>query len=130
MNWLANSSCIVRMEIIMDLLEIILLIVGIAIIIISCLIVGNQNENTKQRLNANLSLNEIFSEDELKKLKEKITEQITNASEDIINSTDDQFPMRKSWQLANTLIKCWKKLIETMKRWFSSIICLMIRKKI
>lgn len=74
----------------MDLLEIILLIIGIAIVIISCLIVGKQNENSKQRLNANLSLEEIFSEDEVKKLKEQINELITNASEEIINSTDDQ----------------------------------------
>jgi FtsZ-interacting cell division protein ZipA len=90
MNWLANSSCIVRMEIIMDLLEIILLIVGIAIIIISCLIVGNQKENSKQFLNTELSLESIFSEEEIKKLKDQIAELLSNASEETMNTTDDQ----------------------------------------
>jgi len=74
----------------MDLLEIILLIIGIAIIIISCLIVGKQKENGKPSLQTDLSLEGIYSEEDIKKIKEQITELLTNASEEIVNSADDQ----------------------------------------
>lgn len=77
------------MVIYMGLLEIILIIIGIVIIIISCRMVGNSQEKEKQLSVGDLSLDAIFSDVEMKRLKEEISELLRSSSEETIDTTED-----------------------------------------
>ena len=73
----------------MELLEIILILVGIVIIIISCRFVDKNDQKKMQIPIENLTLDKIFSDEEMKHLKDQIKELLIKSSEDTINLTED-----------------------------------------
>ncbi|HKL79833.1 MAG TPA: DUF6115 domain-containing protein [Mobilitalea sp.] len=73
----------------MDLLEIILIILGIIIIIISCRLV-DRTKDGKNQLPRSVPLEEIqYSEKDIKLMKEDLTEKLSAISEEIIIRADD-----------------------------------------
>ena len=85
----------------MELLEIILILVGIVIIIISCRFVDKNDQKKMQIPIENLTLDKIFSDEEMKHLKDQINELLIKSSEDTINLTEDSLSRlsnEKSWR--------------------------------
>ena len=74
----------------MGLLEIILIVLGIIIILISCMLVGNSQDTGRQALRKeDLSLDKIFSEEEMKYLKDQIKDLLLKSNEEMLNHTED-----------------------------------------
>ncbi|MBE5965661.1 MAG: hypothetical protein E7255_01605 [Lachnospiraceae bacterium] len=74
----------------MGLLEIILIILGIIIILISCMLVGNSQDTGRQALlKEDLSLDKIFSEEERKHLKDQTEELLLRSNEEMLNRTEE-----------------------------------------
>jgi hypothetical protein len=74
----------------MGLLEIILIILGIIIILISCMLVDNSQDTGRQTLlKEDLSLDKIFSEEERKHLKDQIEELLIRSNEEMLNRTEE-----------------------------------------
>jgi len=68
-------------------IEIILIVLGIIIIIISCRLVDNSNTNTY--VQAPFKLEDQFSEGEINKIKDRVNELLTEVSEEAVVKTDD-----------------------------------------
>jgi hypothetical protein len=72
------------MEQIMDLLEIVMLIIGILIIILSCRIVAHPNKDKYKN-----PYKDLYTHEELDSLKEQQNEMLSSASEETIAKTED-----------------------------------------
>ncbi|MDF2510402.1 MAG: hypothetical protein K0S04_268 [Herbinix sp.] len=73
----------------MSLLEIVLIIVGIIIIIISCRLVDKNGKGNGKNTVISFSYEENISEEDKKKLMEKLKERLDDISEETIIRTDD-----------------------------------------
>jgi ATP/maltotriose-dependent transcriptional regulator MalT len=73
----------------MDLLEIIMLIMGIIIIIVSSRMVSRPDKDKKSNLFEDNSKNEPYKQEELSLLEKQQRESLSSISEDIIAKTDD-----------------------------------------
>lgn len=74
----------------MSILEIILIIIGIIVIIISCILVDKSTENQKQMIGKSISsLEETLSEEDKKQLMDKLKEMLAEVKEEAIVETDD-----------------------------------------
>ena len=73
----------------MSLLEIVLIIVGIIVIIVSCRLVDKNGKSDGKSTLIPFSFEENISEDDKKKLMEKMKERLADISEDTIIRTDD-----------------------------------------
>lgn len=73
----------------MSPLEITLIIIGIIIIIISCVIVDRTSKTTAVPVNQSYSVENILTEEEKKKLADKMNELLTDISEETVIRTDD-----------------------------------------
>lgn len=72
----------------MNLLEIVMLIIGIMIIIFSCVLVSRPNIKEGMTLDGS-SLKETFTQEELNDFKEKQNELLASISDEAISKTDD-----------------------------------------
>ncbi len=74
----------------MSILEVILIIVGILIIIVSCILVDKSSANQKQMIGKSISsLEESLSEEDKKLLMDKMKELLAEVKEEAIVETDD-----------------------------------------
>ena len=73
----------------MSLLEIVLILVGIAIIIISCRLVDRNGKDNGKNTVISFSYEDNISEEDKKKLMEKMKERLDDISEETIIRTDD-----------------------------------------
>lgn len=73
----------------MNTLEIILILIGIIIIIISSRLVDRSKVTVNQPISRSLSLENSFSEEEIKLVKEKMNKLLSDVSEETVIRTDD-----------------------------------------
>jgi hypothetical protein len=73
----------------MNPLEIVLIIIGILIIIISCRLVDSSQENLSKKVGQNLSMDKPISEEDLLQIKNKINDLVSEISEETVVRTDD-----------------------------------------
>lgn len=74
----------------MSPLEIALIIIGVIVIIISCIVVDNQTNNQKQMIGKSLaSLEDKISEEDKRQLLDKMKEYLSEVKEETIIRTDD-----------------------------------------
>lgn len=73
----------------MNPLEITLIIIGIIIIIISCIIVDKSQKLMESAARGTFSLEDSLTEEDKQKLKDNIEELLTRSSEEVIVKTDD-----------------------------------------
>lgn len=74
----------------MGILEIVLIILGIILIVISSLIIEMPNKKSGNEINNTLYNSEELYKDGLTQMKNRIDELITESSDDIINKTENQ----------------------------------------
>ena len=73
----------------MNPLEIVLIILGIVIIIISCMLVDNSKNSSAVTLPRSFAIEQGFSEDDVKQMKDKMNELMSEISEETVVRTDD-----------------------------------------
>lgn len=73
----------------MSPLEIALIVIGIVIIIISCRLVDKAPDRATQTAGRSVSLEDCFTEEDRKQMKDKLNELLSGVSEEIIVRTDD-----------------------------------------
>jgi hypothetical protein len=77
------------MEVSMGPLEIALIVIGIVIIIISCRLVDKAPDRAAQTAGRSVSFEDCFTEEDKKKMKDKLNELLSDVSEEIMVRTDD-----------------------------------------
>ncbi|NLK26791.1 MAG: hypothetical protein GX306_00385 [Clostridiales bacterium] len=75
----------------MEPIEIILIILGLIIIGISCKIVDRTSKEAIHASGQENSIKSIFSDEEINKLREEISQELSKTSEEIIDQTDNSF---------------------------------------
>lgn len=73
----------------MEPLEIVLIILGIIIIIVSFFMVGTKDEMKESALGNNISLDQVFSKEEIEDFNKGIINRLNIVREDTINLTED-----------------------------------------
>lgn len=72
----------------MSPIEIVLIVLGIIVVIVSCVIMRPKDKTVNSKSKGITSFEEVFTKDEIKAMKERMYEQLTEVSEDIIIKVD------------------------------------------
>jgi len=99
----------------MNTLEITFIVIGIIIIIVSCLLVDKSSNQTKQLVLPPFSYEESLSSDDKKKLEQKMQELLSDLSEEIVIRTDDDLS-RVSNEKIMAINEFSDQILEKIKR--------------
>lgn len=75
----------------MEPIEIILIILGIILIGLSCKMVDHSSKGLFHASGQEISIKSIFTDEEINKLKEEISQELSKTSEEIVDQTDNSF---------------------------------------
>jgi len=71
-------------------LEIVLIVLGIIIIIVSFFLVGSKQEINESTLGKNISLDQVFAKEEIQDFNDSIINKLNEVREETLNATEDE----------------------------------------
>src|SRR5690554_5189082 len=78
------------MDINLEPLEIVLIVLGIIIIIVSFFLVGSKQEINESTLGKNISLDQVFAKEEIQDFNDSIINKLNEVREETLNATEDE----------------------------------------
>lgn len=78
------------MDINLEPLEIVLIVLGIIIIIVSFFLVGSKQEINESTLGKNISLDQVFVKEEIQDFNDSIINKLNEVREETLNATEDE----------------------------------------